>query len=85
MLTRRKTHIERWPEPVLLFGFMPAFCGRKKPGDYRMMPPDDSFRRRCRGFFVNDGKEQTATCKVCKQGWSAWRKKHAHLFKKNRR
>ena len=59
-------HVERpWP-PGTFFGLMPALCGRKKPVDYRMSPPDDEMRRRAtRKFFADRRRE--VTCKACRR------------------
>jgi hypothetical protein len=58
-----KTHIEAPAPKGVLFGIQPALCGRRKPADYRMMPPDDEISRRARRFFV----DRNPTCKTCRK------------------
>ena len=67
MLSRILTnavHVERpWPAGTF-FATMSALCGRKKPVDYRMNPPDDETRRKAlRKFFADRRRE--VTCKAC--------------------
>lgn len=57
-------HVERpWPVGVF-FATLPALCGRVRPSDYRMFPPDDALHRKAtRKFFADRRRE--VTCKAC--------------------
>lgn len=64
-------HIESSPTNrdaflVYLFGFLPALCGRRKPSDYRMMPPDDAISRKANAPFFAEPIHR-ATCKTCRR------------------
>jgi hypothetical protein len=59
-----RLHIEALALRRVLFSIEPALCGRRRPVDYRVFPPDDAdHRRAARPFFAGSIRE--ATCRAC--------------------